>query len=236
MMYQVAICEDEPIMHTRLREFCSNILTEMLIEHEINVFSSAEEFEEAVTSSGNRFDVLLLDIELGGKSGMELAHELRERGNRISIIFITGSEEYLREGYSIQPIHYLLKPVSKEKIAEALKIDLDLNYHKNNIVLQKGAKTVILPVDDIVYIESLDHKVIVHSTREEYVFKWSLSEISQSLPENMFCRVHNSYIINMKHIVEFLRSEIVLSDGSRLPIGRKYYETVQKSFVHYINL
>lgn len=235
-MYQVAICEDEPVMRNRLREFCSDILTEMPIEYEISVFSSAEEFEAAITRSGNRFDVLLLDIELGGKSGMELAHEMRERGDRISIIFITGSEEYLREGYSIQPIHYLLKPVSKGKVAEALKIDLDLNYHKNNIVLQKGAKTVILPVDNIVYIESLDHKVIVHSTHEEHVFKWSLSEIMQSLPENLFCRVHNSYIVNMKHIVEFLRSEIVLSNGSRLPVGRKYYETVQKSFVRYINL
>ena len=235
-MYQVAICEDEPVMRNRLREFCSAILTEKPIEHEISVFSSAEEFEEASTSSSSRFDVLLLDIELGGKSGMELAHEMRERGNRISIIFITGSEEYLLEGYSIQPIHYLLKPISKEKVAEALKIDLDLNYHKNNIVLQKGAKTVILPVDDIVYIESLDHKVIVHSTREEHIFKWSLSEIAQRLPENMFCRVHNSYIVNMKHIVEFTRSEIVLSNGFRLPIGRKYYVVLQKRFVRYINL
>ena len=235
-MYQVAICEDEPVMRNRLYEFCTGILTKMSVEHKISVFSSAEEFEEASINSGSRFNVLLLDIELGGKSGMELAHEMRERGNRISIIFITGSEEYLREGYSIQPIHYLLKPVSKEKVAEALKVDLDLNYHKNNIVLQKGAKTVILPADDIVYIESFDHKVIVHSTCEEHVFKWSLSEIAKKLPENMFCRVHNSYIINMKHIVKFLRSEIVLSEGSCLPVGRKYYEAVQKSFVHYINL
>ena len=235
-MYQVAICEDESVMCNRLREFCTDILTDMSIEHEINVFSSAEEFEEAVTNSGSIFDVLLLDIELGGKSGMDLAHEMRERGSRISIIFITGSEEYLREGYSVQPIHYLLKPVSKEKVAKALKIDLDLNYHKNNIVLQKGAKTVILPVDEIIYIESFDHKVIVHSTHEEHVFKWSLSEIAQSLPENIFCRMHNSYIVNMKHIVEFTRSDIVLSNGSRLPTGRKYYAVLQKSFVRYINL
>lgn len=235
-MYQVAICEDEPVMRNRLREFCTDILTEMAVEHEISVFSSAEEFEEAAISSGSRFDVLLLDIELGGKSGMDLAREMREKGNRMSIIFITGSEEYLREGYSVQPIHYLLKPVNKEKVAEALKIDLELNYHKNNIVLQKGSKTLIVPVGDIVYIESLDHKVIVHLTRKEHVFKWSLSEISKNLPENMFCRVHNSYIINMKHIVEFLRSEVVLPNGLRLPIGRKYYGTVQKSFVRYINL
>ena len=235
-MYQVAICEDDPVMSSCLCELCGEILTEMSIKHKISVFSSAEEFEKAGTCSGNTFHVLLLDIELGGKSGMQLAREMREKGSRLSIIFITGSEAYLREGYSVQPIHYLLKPVSKERVASALKTDLDLNYHKNNIVLQKGIKTVILPVNEIMYIESFGHRVIVHSTHEEHVFKWSLSEITKDLPESLFCRIHNSYIVNMKHITELIRSEIVLSNGSRLPVGRKYYEAFQKSFVRYINL
>ena len=130
----------------------------------------------------------------------------------------------------------MIKPVSKEKMAEALKIDLDLNYHKKNIVLQKGPKTVVLPINEIVCIESFDHTVMVHLTHEKYDLKCSLSVITQSLPENMFCRIHKSYIVNMKHIVSFVRSEIILSNGVHLPIGRKYYEAVQKSFVRYINL
>lgn len=235
-MYRIAICEDELLMRNRLSQFCNDILAEMNIEHEISGFSSAEEFEKAIINSGNMFDVLLLDIKMGGKSGMKLAREMREKGNRIGIIFITGSEEYLREGYSVQPIHYLLKPVNKEAMAEALKIDLDLNYHKNNIVLHKGTKTVVLPINEIVYIESFGHKAIVHSTREEHTFTRSLSEIAKILPSDILCRVHNSYIVNMKHIAEFLRSEIVLSNGSRVPIGRKYYGMVQKSFVRFLNL
>lgn len=235
-MYRIAICEDERNIRGALVSLCNEILNEISIEHSVTEFSSAEELETELSDNPDAFDILLLDIQMDQKNGMELAKEQREKGNRISIIFITGCEEYLKEGYSVQPIQYLLKPVRKEELDRALKTDIRLNYTQKIIVLRKGVKTTALTVKDVVYIESFNHTLVIHMAGGDLSFPQTLSEITQALPENTFCQIHKSYLVNMEHIMELTRSEAVLSNGVKLPVGRKYYNDAQLKFVRYINL
>lgn len=235
-MYRLAICEDESNIRSMLARFCNEILDECSVEHTITEFSSAETFEAAVQAEDCQFDVLLLDIELEEKTGMDLARELREEGNRISIIFITGYEKYLQEGYGVQPIHYLLKPVEKAALAKALNTDIKLNYNTRTVVLRKGIKTTVLTLREVLYIESLNHIVTIHLVNSTFSFPQTLTEIMQVLPNNVFCQIHKSYLVNMEHIVELSRSEAMLSNSARLPVGRKYYQEAQRKLIRYINL
>lgn len=235
-MYRLAICDNESNMRSVLAGLCNEILDEYSVEHTITEFSSAEAFGAAIQDENCQFDVLLLDIVLEEKSGMELARELRSEGNRISIIFITGYEQYLQEGYDVQPIHYLLKPVEKSALEKALKTDIKLNYNVKTVVLRKGIKTTVLALRDVLYIESLNHIVTIHLVNGTFSFPQTLTEIMQVLPNNVFCRIHKSYLVNMDHIVEFSRSEAMLSNSARLPVGRKYYQESQRKFIRYINL
>ena len=115
-MYRVAVCEDEKNLREDLCAQCAAILSELQVEHTVTPYSSAEELEAAF-SAGAEFSLLCLDILMDGKTGMKLAQELRERDDRTSILFITGSTEFLKDGYSVRPIQYLLKPVSREDLS-----------------------------------------------------------------------------------------------------------------------
>lgn len=85
---------------------CREILAEEGIDQEIFAFSSAQELENVLEKEGNRFNCLLLDIRMEGMNGMELAQTLRARNDNVSIIFISGYEDYLREGYYVRPVHF----------------------------------------------------------------------------------------------------------------------------------
>lgn len=106
-MYRVAVCEDEAILCANLCAQCESILDKLKVEHRITSFSSAEKLENALLA-GEEFSLLCLDILMGGKSGMKLAQELRQRDDKTSILFITSSTEFLKDGYSVRPIQYLL--------------------------------------------------------------------------------------------------------------------------------
>ena len=233
-MYRVAVCEDEPNLRAGLCAQCGEILTELEIKHEIVPFPSAEELETALTG-GARFDLLCLDIFLEGRTGMELAQEVRKWDDQVSILFITSSTEYLLEGYGVRPIQYLLKPVKREELKKAILTDLRLNHQPRTVTLKGRGKTAVLPLADIRYAESQNHGCIFHMVQEDQSFALGLAQVEQLLPKNQFCRCHNSFLVNLVHIKEIAGREVVLTGGGRLPMGRRYAEQFQSEFIRYIN-
>ena len=233
-LYRLAICEDDARLNEVMCGDCCEILSELGIEHETACFFSAEALEDALFS-GARFDALLLDVMLPGKTGMALAKDLRERDDRVSIIFTTSMEEYLQEGYSVQPIQFLLKPVRRDALADALRTDLKLNHSQSAVILRMGARTVVLSAGDIRCAESQNHSVLLYIDGGKRTFPVTLAEVERLLPPSRFCRCHNSFIVNMECIFEITRTEITLTTGERIPIGRKYYAGAQSALVRYLN-
>lgn len=213
---------------------CREILAEEGIDQEIFAFSSAQELENVLEKEGNRFNCLLLDIRMEGMNGMELAQTLRARNDNVSIIFISGYEDYLREGYYVRPVHFLLKPIEYDALAEALRTDWKLNHRSKTVAFQVGNRTVHLKVEKIGYIESQNHKVIVHGKEKETSYSISMNEIERLMP-NQFYRCHKSFLVNMEHVVEISRTELLMSGGEKIPIGRKYYKDFQLGFIRYMN-
>lgn len=233
-MYRIAICDDDRNMRDLLRSYCSEILDKYKIRYEFREFSSAEEFE--TDEDRDKYNLLLLDIEMSGKNGMTLAEELRRNGSRISIIFITGHDDYLKKGYSVQPIQYLFKPVKKKELESAIAADRRMNYEAESIAFNTGQKKVVLSVKKIRYAESYDHKILVHTDDQAIVLNSSLAELEQQLQAYGICRCHNSFLVNLQHISEFTRSGIVLSSGEKLPVGRRFYSDIRSAFVRYMNI
>ncbi len=233
--YRLAICEDNDTIRAQLHSLCREVLNEIGVEHSIMDFSSAQELENLLEAENNPFDLLLLDIQMEGLTGMELAQSLRQRGDRVSIIFVTGCEDYLPQGYSVQPIHFLLKPVSREALSAALRTDWELNHKPKTAVLRIGSKTVSLTLSEIRYIESYNHNIIIHQTEGDRTCVFSLTEFERQMPPNQFCRCHNSYLVNMAYVEEIGRTELSLRGGVGVPIGRAYYKSLQSAFIRYMN-
>lgn len=220
-MYRVAVCEDEKNLREDLCAQCAAILSELQIEHTVTPYSSAEELEAAF-SAGAEFSLLCLDILMDGKTGMKLAQELRERDDRTSILFITGSTEFLKDGYSVRPIQYLLKPVSREDLEQAIKTDLRLYHQPRTVTFRVAGRTFVLPAEDILCAESRDHGSVLHTTHGEQFILCPLSQMQKYLPKDRFCRCHNSFIVNLFHIRRVSSRTICLTDGRDLSIGRRY--------------
>lgn len=233
--YRIAVCDDDDIIREDLCSLCREILTDESIAYEITAFSAACELEEKLNAEGCLFDLLILDIQMEGMTGMELAHSLRARGDRVSIIFVTACDDYLSEGYGVQPIHFLLKPVRREALANALHTDLKLNHLPKTAVLHIGNKILHLSLADIKYVESYNHSIIIHQGTGSSTYYFSLADLEKQLPAGHFARCHNSYLVNLNEVQEIVRTELSLQGGKTLPVGRAYYQAFQSAFIRYIN-
>lgn len=233
-VYRVAVCEDENILRQELCRQCEAVLKDLNAEHAVTAYSSAEELEAAL-AAGTEFSLLCLDILMHGKSGMALAQELRERDDQTSILFITGSTEFLREGYSVRPIQYLLKPVQPEELHRAIETDLRLRHRSRSVIFCVSGRTLVLPAEDILYAESRDHGSVLHTVHGERFLPIPLGQTEQAVPGDCFCRCHNSFLVNLSHIRQVSGRTLYLTDGTELSIGRHYMEQFQNHFVRYLN-
>ena len=232
-MYRVAICEDEDAQRTQLAELLRAQLQELVPEHTVQAFASSQALAEAL-ALGEKFDLLILDILMPELTGMELARQVRAYDEQVSIIFLTGSEQYLKEGYAVRPLQYLFKPVDVCELREALATDLRLHHQPRALTLCAGGRTVAIPVAEILYLESRNHALIVRMASGEQTFRMSLTEAERLLPQEQFCRCHNSFLVNLAQIVEIDRRELTLKGGLRVPVSKGCRDQLRRRFVDFL--
>lgn len=165
------------------------------------------------------FDIVLLDMRLPGLSGIEVAKQLYHKS---CIIFITFYEMYALEAFDVDAVHYLIKPVSNERLYLALDRAmerLEQIAHKM-LTLVKAGKTKIIDIYDILYCEVFNHHVIIHTAQGTYNYSGSLDMLENEL-DGSFFRCHRSYIINMRCVIGREEGVAILSSGDRILISRR---------------
>lgn len=233
--FRAALCEDEAAERDQIAELSRGILTANGLETEIVPFSSADELRRELEEKRTAFDLYLLDIEMkDGASGLDLARQLYSWGVRNRIIFITGSMEYAIHGYDVEPIHYLLKPVSREKLEEAINRAL-ARRGVQTVMFQRAGKNVPVKVQDMLYLESWNHGVIIHLRDGKQTFAMPLAEAERLLPAGAFQRCHKSFLVNLVWVERASHSGVLLKDGKRLPVSRTFYSDFQNAMVHRLN-
>lgn len=234
-MYRVALCEDAQDEREDLCRLLRQALGELGAEAQVDAYPSAEALEQAL-AGGQWFDLFVLDILLEGKNGMDLALELRRQDSQVGILFITGSEDFLREGYAVRPLHYLFKPVDPGALREALEAGL---YQRpaggERLTFRASGRTVTFPLKDILYLESRNHSVLVCTREGEQAFRSSLASLERLLPAKSFCRCHNSFVVNLGHVAQIGRQELLLDTGGRLAVSRGFYQQLQSRLIRYLN-
>ena len=118
------------------------------------------------------------------------------------ILFITGAAEYALEGYQVNPIHYLLKPVNQRDLERVLVGDWERNHRSKTLLFRQGTKWVALAVEDILYIESLNRNVVVHTDKAQHTFSMTLTEVEAMVPGGGFAKCHNSFLVNFRRVEE----------------------------------
>ena len=229
MTYRIAICDDSRTDAVFVQDILHNWAAERYITVQTEVFPSAESFL-FLYAEDKAFDILLLDIEMGAMDGVTMAKQIRRDNETVQIVFITGYSEYIAEGYEVAALHYLMKPVSQEKLFSVL--DRAIEKHKQNercLNLKLSGEMVRLPFYEIRYLDVRQNYVTVHG-KEEYTVKRSLGEFEGELDER-FCRVGRGMILNLQYVQRVTKNDVYLSDGTVLPLPRGAYEPLNRAII-----
>ena len=231
MAYRVAIVDDS----TTDAEFVKGILNSWADLRQANiqaeVFSSAEAFlfqyaEDKV------WDILLLDIEMGAMDGVTMAKRVRQDNEAVQIVFITGYSDYIAEGYEVAALHYLMKPVNREKLLIVLDRAMEKRKQEERCLnLEAYGEMVRIPFYEIRFLDVHQNYVTVHA-KADYTVKRTLGDFEKEL-DDRFCRVGRAMILNLKYIQRVTKTEVRLSDGTVLPLPRGAYEPLNRAIIQH---
>lgn len=233
--YRLALWEDDSRERDNLTKLCRAFLDAQGIPGTLEVFPNTVELEEALEEAPGRYDLLLLDIQMEGRTGMEFAKELRARGDQVRILFLTGAAEYALEGYEVGPIHFLLKPVDPKALERVLLSDWKRHHQTKTVLFRNGNRQFPLGVEEILYMESLNRSLVVHTEDRAYTFPMTLAQGELLVPPGSFARCHNSFLVNLSKVEELARTTVRLRGGAELPMGRKFAHDFQVALVRAIN-
>ncbi len=171
-------------------------------------------------------------VEMKNMTGIELARRIRKDDSRTEIIFTTAHFEFAGEGYEVDALHYLVKPVSDAKLMQVLdKAAQRLSVEPLSVVINCSGETLRLYESDILYVESFLHYILIHTKDNEYRIKENLSAFAQKLSDD-FYRVHRSYLVSLKHITRISRTSVSVG-RTELPLSRGKYDDIHRAFIEH---
>lgn len=223
------IVDDEPIAREVLESHLQKIKA-------ITITASCKNAIEAFNViNSNKIDVIFLDINMPEISGLSFAKSIN---NNIKVIFTTAYREYAIDGFDLKAVDYLLKPISFERLLQAVnkflgesisinpKINEKSKHEKSNFIfVRSDRKMVKINFSDINYIESLGDYLKIHLSNKIIITRETITSIEVKLPKNDFLRVHRSYIISINEIESFTNESVDINKKA-IPISRSYKKDI----------
>lgn len=219
MDYKIAICDDCAADIDYLVMLVKNWEKASCNRVSVSKFPSAEAFLFCYEEKKD-FDILLLDIEMGGQNGVELAKRIRKDNDKVQIIFITGFPDYMAQGYDVSALHYLLKPVNPDKLAAVLdRAAARLSKAEKYLKVTFDRQADFVPFSKIMYIEADRQYVCIHTVDSNYRMKSTLAETEAMLDERFF-KCQRSFLVSLSYVVRVKNNCIVLENGEEISISR----------------
>lgn len=218
-MLTCLIVEDEPLAAELLQDYIKQVPHLQLKGICTDALLALEALQQ------QPIDLIFLDIHLPGLKGLDFLRTLKSPP---AVILTTAYHEYALQGYELNVVDYLLKPIEFMRFVEAVnkvKIGIPTPRQQEFLSIQSDKKTIIIPIDDIVYVESQREYVKIQTLHQAYVTKYSLTKMEEELNPALFLRVHRSFIIALSKIKSYSAHEMDVA-GKMIPIGGNYREQV----------
>lgn len=230
-MIQISIVEDDINYQNQLLDYLHRYEEEYNEQFHISVFSDGLDIIEADRTE----DIILMDIQMRNMDGMKAAQRIRAVDKSVIIIFITNLDQYALQGYKVEALDYVLKPIQYFAFSQVLqkavrKIDERKSFY---IHVMRDNGMFRLNVNRIIYIESQDHKLTFHTKDGTFETRETLKNLEQQLKERSFFRCNNCYLVNLA-FVEMVQENCAIVAGEALQISRPKRKAFMESLAAYV--
>lgn len=236
-MIHIAICDDSKQERQILAALFKRYQELHATPLQIHIFQNGFSLLDAI-DQGKRFDITILDILMPGENGIEIARNIRASGTDTEIIFLTSSPEYAVDSYEVKAQNYLLKPVTEEKFfasIDSILAELDEKDTASFIIYTTEKQYSRIRVSSLVYGEVTHRTITLHLADQTIISAvmtfTEFQDILKAYPD--FIYPHRSYAVNMHYIQYVTKSDIILTDGQKIPLSRNNYTKISEQFLNF---
>ncbi len=237
-MIRTAICDDE----ADTCAYLSSLIRAQPYPCEIMEYASASDCLTDIQG----IDLLFLDIELNTPKdrldGMALAQRIREQPSLTQpvIVFVTGHDRYVFDAFDVGAFQYLLKPVDEKKFsqvfaraAEQIQTGREKSQGGRTLLLQSAGVSRAVPLDSIYYMESSDHKVVLHIKDGKLTYYAKIGDLETELKDR-FYRIHKGYLVNLSYVSGYSKTQVTLTNGEKLLLSKYKYQDFVKAYLRFL--
>lgn len=234
-MIYIAICDDDALDIHSLEQHLAK-LSEYDLGAKILTYQDPTELVEDIRR-GYRFNLIFMDMLMKPINGIDASMKIRQYDQAVPLIIVTATSEFAVDGYKVEALRYLIKPIKEEELLKVVVPILQKNKFLNQqFFTYQGAEGLTrLPVGDIYYFQSDLRDIKVVSTEDASIFTGKISEIAESMEKFDFVRTHKSYVVNLHKIETLNAQELTLSNGEHLPVSKHRYKDIMLRYIDIIN-
>ena len=227
---RIAICDDEEKYRIELK----TILDKLLInaDYNIDTFEDGKVLEESFAATP--YDLVFLDIEMPSIDGITLAKKIRAASENVFIVFLTGHIEYALEGYEVNALRYLTKPVDINKLKEVLKFIQDKQGNDRQIIIKEDGEEILIDISDVIYMESMNQNVRIVTTNGEHIIRYNIGDFEEKLKGFGFFRIHRGYLIALSKVKRLVKNDVIMEDNTTLPVSRSNVKPLKDALYSYV--
>lgn len=230
-MYRIAIVDDDRNTRLELDKFIARFTDDFQQEIQTALFSDGDEL---LARSAGSYDIIFLDIEMQRLNGLETARQIRLRDDQAVIVFITSFVQYAVQGYSVNAMNFLVKPVTYQTFSAELNRALARiqRLRPTTLCLRTDEGMVPIEADQITYIETVGRKVSIHTREHAYSCWDTLSNLEKELPEKQFFRCHKAYLVNLAFLERILEKNALIA-GTEVLVSRDRRKDLMRALVRF---
>lgn len=237
---KIVICDDSIESLFSIERLVEEYADENNIDCEIEKYSDSNKLCENI-EKGNLADIYMLDMIMPKKTGIDVAHKIRNSDKNKAIIFTTTSDDFAMDAYNVQAIRYILKPIDKNKFFEAIEFALsNINISREPLYLIKTKNGIIsVPYSKILYIENVSRilNVYIKEGRMEkslFIRKSFDNEIEELIEKRNFIQIHKSFVVNIDFVEKMTNNSMIMNNGKIVPISKNRLTLVKRKYLEYI--
>lgn len=232
----VYLCDEDLEFLNRLRIQTIRCMGSKIFE--TRIFTDAERLFDRIEEDFGRPNILLISVEMENGRGIELARRVIKIMPDVQIIFLSESDDYFLDVYSVRHIYFLKKPIEEERLKEGLlqaEDALIFNERRFFSIINKTEK-IKVPIELIEYAETMKRLLCLHTGERSYSCYKKLGEFLDSVKQYPFVQCHKSFVVNFNYVVEMKSKCFVLYSGEEVPISQRFRKEVEEKYINYLEI